>query len=198
MLHQQSFLNETGYNAYVKYSAIKRHFTSSYDYHKYNGKINTSFDAFVARRDAYSFQRLGKHRDYEGVILSNIVENPKVWIGSLLDDCANDIYFSWKKKQDSITQHIKESLNVLDDDFRNNFISTKGQYPLIVEKYLQKNISLETLTILAKLSNSEVYWKETVTDTVVFPDILRKISKYHPFLVYSNDKIKKVIKDHFF
>lgn len=195
---QKSSLNETGFKAYVEYLALKRHFTSSYDYHKYNGKVNASFDSFLSRRDAFTFQRLGKQRDYTNLILSNIVKDPKIWAGSLLEDNARSVYLEWKKIQDSITNHIEESIERMDDDFQTNFVVVNGQYPHIINLYLQKKISLETLCILTKLTNSRTYWSDKVVDKVVFPDIIRTIDKYYPFINYSPEKIKKVLKNHFF
>jgi len=198
MIAEQTFLTEQGFIAYREYLAMKRHFTSSYDYFKYNGRVNVSKESFMTRRDAYQFQRMSKKKDYKNLILSNIIENPKIWVGSLLEDSANEIYLSWRKRNDAITRHVTDSLNKLDDDFKTNFISTNGQYPHLVDLYLRKEISIEALCILAKLSNSVVYWQENVVDKVVFPDIINRIDKYHPFIVYSTEKVKKIVKDHFF
>lgn len=191
-------MTEQGFIAYRDYLAIKRHFTSSYDYFKYNGKVNVSHESFQTRRDTYQFQRLAKKRDYKNLILSNIVQTPKLWVGALLEEQANEVYLSWKKRTDSITRHVQDSLSKLDDDFQTNFVSNRGQYPLLIELYLQKELSLETITILTKLTNSSSYWSKTVVDKVVFPDIVTKIDKYHPFLIYSTDNIKKVVRNHFF
>jgi hypothetical protein len=198
MIAEQTFLNEHGFTAYRDYLAIKRHFTSSYDYFKYNGKVNVSQDSFVTRRDAYQFQRLSKKRDYQNLILSNVIVNPKIWVGSLLEDSANRVYLDWKKTTDAITRHIQDDLSKLDDDFKINFVVPNGQYPHIIDLYMRKELSLETVTILTKLTNSSGYWQKSVVDKVVFPDIVNKIDKYHPFLVYSPEKMKKVVKDHFF
>jgi hypothetical protein len=198
MMHDRTFLTEQGFIAYRDYTAIKRHFTSSYDYFKYNGKVNVSYDSFLARKDAYSFQKLSKTRDYKNIIVSNMVENPKSWVGTLLEEQSMEIYLRWKKKNDAITVHVNDSLSKLDDDFKSNFVSINGNYPKIIDLYLRKEISIETTTILTKLTNSQEYWNKSVVDNVVFPDIMLKIDKYYPFIVYSKDKIKKVIKDHFF
>lgn len=195
---QQSFLTETGFQAYSKYLALKRHFSSSYDYFKYNGKTNASFDSFVARKDAPIFQKLGKKPEYENILLANIVLNPKIWAGALLEEPARQTYLNWKKKTDAITVHIKDSLEVLDDDFKSNFVVDNGQYPYIIDLYLQQRLSLETVTILTKITNSQSYWNQSVVDKVLFPDIMKQIDKYHPFLVYSKEKISLSIKDHFF
>jgi len=191
-------LNEIGYNAYIEYLALKRHFTSSYNYHKYNGKVNASYDSFLSRKDAFSFQKLGKQRDYQNIILSNMVKNPKIWVGALFEQDARDTYLKWKQIQASITHHVEDSLSVLDDDFQENFIVRDGQYPHIVDLFLQKRISLEVFCILVKISNSEPYWKQKVVDKVIFPDIMNIVEKYYPFLDFSSEKMKKVIKNHFF
>lgn len=198
MIADQSFLSEHGFTAYRDYLAIKRHFTSNYDYFKYHGKVPASYETFITRKDAYSFQRLSKKKDYKNLILSNIVQNPKLWVGSLLEESAVEIYLSWKKRTDAITQHVRSSLDKLDPEFKTNFISINGQYPHIIDLYLRKELSLESTCILTKISNSTDYWDKTVVDKVVFPDIMNKIDKYYPFIVYSKDNMKKVVKDHFF
>jgi len=198
-LLQQGSLNETGYKAYIEYLALKRHFnTKSYDYHKYNGKVNASFDSFIQRRDAFSFQKLGKQKDYHGIILSNTIKNPKIWVGALFGPEARETYLGWKRIQDSITNHIRDMLSILDDDFQKNFVVKNGQYPYLVDLYLQKRISLDALCILVKLTNSKSYWEENVIDKSIFPDIISLIDKYYPFINYSPEKVKKIIKDHFF
>jgi hypothetical protein len=198
MITEQAFLTEQGFVAYRDYLAIKRHFTSSYDYFKYNGKVNVSQESFVSRKDAYQFQKLSKKKDYKNLILANIVENPKAWVGSLLEETGESIYLSWKKRNDAITHHINDNLDKLNDDFKFNFVSIQGQYPHLINLYMQKKVSLELITILTKITNSSEYWNKTVVDKVVFPDIINKIDNYHPFLIYSTEKVKKVIKNHFF
>ena len=195
---QPNSLNETGFNAYTEYLALKRHFTSSYDYHKYNGKVNASFDSYINRKDAFSFQKLGKQKDYKNILLANVVKNPKIWVGALFDQEAREIYLKWKQTQTSLTHHIEDQLSVLDDDFKSNFVVINGQYPHMVDLYLQKRISLETFSILVKFTNSKPYWEENVSDKVIFPDIIKTVDKYYPFLNFSTEKVKKVVKDHFF
>jgi len=198
MIAESSFLNEHGLSAYVEYTAIKKHFTTTYDYFKYSGKVNVSADSFYTRKDAYSYQKLSKKKDYKNLILANISTNPKMWVGDLFEDSATSTYLAWKKKTDSITSHIQDNIGKFKDDFQSNFVSQQGQYPHVVDLFLRREISLETLCILTKLTNSQEYWTKTVIDKVMFPDIMMRINKYHPFLVYSNEKVKKVVKDRFF
>lgn len=198
MIAEQTFLTESGFAVYKDYLAIKRHFTTKYDYFKYNGKINASREKFETRRDAYQFQRLSRKKNYKDLILANVVIKPKLWVGELFDDSAEQIYFDWKKRTDSITHHVQDSLSKLDDNFKANFVVRDGQYPHIIDLYMRKELSLETVTIMTALTNSSSYWRKNVVDKVVFPDIVEKLDKYNPFLVYSQEKLKKVVKNHFF
>ena len=72
----------TGYDAYELYLGIKLHFNSDYDYIKYNGKVNTNFDAFLKRKDKFQFAKLGSVYDKElkDFIVSNLI-NEDSWIG---------------------------------------------------------------------------------------------------------------------
>ncbi len=50
-----NYATEDAFKTYVDYLALKRHFTTkTYDYHKYNGKVKVSFEAFQTRKDVFS------------------------------------------------------------------------------------------------------------------------------------------------
>ena len=48
------------YDAYKIYHALKLHFTSNYDYTKYNGKANASVDSFLKRNDRPFFGKVAR------------------------------------------------------------------------------------------------------------------------------------------
>ena len=48
-----------GFDVYKTYLAVKLHFTSdTYDYYKYDGKVNAKLDTFTKRKDRYFFHKL--------------------------------------------------------------------------------------------------------------------------------------------
>ena len=64
-----------GFEVYKTYLAVKLHFTSkSYDYIKYEGKVNAKLDTFTSRNDRYFFHKLSK-RFKEDEILHFFVAN---------------------------------------------------------------------------------------------------------------------------
>jgi hypothetical protein len=64
--------------------------------------------------------------------------------------------------------------------------------------YLQKKISLETFSILAKISNIFPYWEKEIVDKIVARDIIRLIKKYKPFLEIDEKKFKDIARERFF
>ena len=76
-----------GYKAYKTYLAIKQHFTTDYNFHKYNGKIRASEESFYKRRDRFFFRKLEKKYSKEELIMyfvSNFAKSTSKWIGNLL------------------------------------------------------------------------------------------------------------------
>lgn len=195
----QSYANEASFNWYVKYLAMKKHFTTDgYDYHKYNGKIRASFDTFRTRNDAYFFEKLSNKENPEKLMVANMVIKPNIWIREIVEQEGEDRYTDWQRKMDSLSRIFKTDLSLLDDNFQANFTSVNGQHPLIMTMYLQKKISLETFSILAKISNIFPYWEKEIVDKIVARDIIRLIKKYKPFLEIDEKKFKDIVRERFF
>ena len=57
-----------GFEAYKTYLALKRHFTSDYNYFKYNGKIRASEESFLRRNDRFFFRKLSKKYNKEELV----------------------------------------------------------------------------------------------------------------------------------
>jgi len=181
------------YEMYIYYLALKRHFTSSYDYHKYNGKINASITSFETRKDKFFFYKLSKRSDAKDFILANMVNNPKIWIGDIVGEEGEKVFTEWTKKQQSLSYVFKTELGKLDEDFDSNLITKDGQHPKLLRLHTSGNISQETLIIIDDLTNVFSYWSKKVLDKIIFPDILNRCNKYKPFLNYDKTKMKNIL-----
>lgn len=181
------------YEMYVYYLAMKRHFTSSYDYHKYNGKINASITSFETRKDKFFFYKLSKRSDAKDFILANMVNDPKIWIGDIVGEEGEKVFTEWTKKQQSLSYVFKTELGKLDEDFDSNLITKDGQHPKLLRLHTTGNISQETLIIIDDLTNVFSYWSKKVLDKIIFPDILNRCNKYKPFLNYDKTKMKNIL-----
>lgn len=194
-----TFANEESFHWYVKYLAMKQHFTSDgYDYHKYRGKIRASFDSFRTRNDVFFFHKLANKEDPENLLLATMVVKPNAWIREIVEQDGEDRYFEWKKKIDSLSRVFKDDLSKLDDDYQQNFVAHNGQHPHVMNLFVQKKITLETFALLTNLSNIFPYWEKEIVDRIVARDIIRLSKKYRPFLSIDEKKFKNIIRERFF
>jgi hypothetical protein len=192
-----NYATEDAFKTYIDYLALKRHFTTkTYDYHKYNGKVKASFEAFQTRKDAFFFYKLSLKPARRNLMLSNIVKNSNIWAGDFLEEPAEETYMNWKKRMDGLTYHFQQDLKQLDDNYKSNFIVKDGQHPKLLSCFLQRKLSLETFTILTNLSNVLDYWNETVVDKIVAGDKILLSRKYFPFLDFDQKKFSLIIKNH--
>jgi hypothetical protein len=196
-MNKPIYNTRAAYDIYVYYLALKRHFTSNYDFFKYNGKVKANAMSFENRKDKFFFYKLSRMREARDLILANMLEDPNMWIGEMMDDKAMNIYHEWAKRQQSLSYLFKRELSELDDDFDVNFIVDNGQHPKLLKLYTQRRISLETLVILSHMAKCLPYWSKNISDTIVFPSINNLIGKYKPFLNYDGDKMKKIVVDKF-
>lgn len=185
------------YDIYVYYLAMKSHFTTDYDFHKYNGKIKANMTSFENRKDKFFFYKLSKKSEAKDLILANMLINPLMWIGDILEQKAYSNYEDWLKRVQSLTRTFQLNLTELNEDFDSNFIVVGGQYPKLLQLYNQRRICLETLVILNDLTKCFRYWAKNISDTIVFPNINRLVNNYSPFLEYDRQKMKAIVVDKF-
>ena len=184
-------------DAYKVYLGIKNHFTQdSYDWFKYNKKVNVTYDSFMKRKDKIFFAKLGNRKDayLEDFLVSNFLHDTKMWVGELLSEECEDRYKEWKRKQESLTYIFKNEMDFVSGwtpEQLNEFFDVKGgDHPPIIKKYLRGDISLETLAIL----NSVLHFVKRY-DIMIHDPIYKEVSKYQPFLSYDTVKMKKALRE---
>jgi len=187
------------FDAYKIYLAIKNHFTlDSYDYFKYNKKINVSYDSFLKRRDKIFFAKLGKRKEeyLENFLVANFLHDPKIWIGELLSEECEGRYKNWKRRQESLTYVFKNEVDFMNgwnaNELNSWFEVTFGEHPNIIKKYLRKEISLETLTILNSILNFTQRYDSEVNDPI-YKEVSKLCKKYQPFLKFDKSKVKSIL-----
>lgn len=188
-------------DAYKIYLGVKNHFTiDSYDYIKYNRKVNVSYDAFLKRRDKIFFAKLGNRKDayLEDFLVANFLHDPKVWVGELLSEDAEERYKNWKRKQESLTYMFKNEIEFMSgwdaEQFNKWFEVQHGDHPNIVKMYLRGEISIETLTILNSIFQFTKRYDKEVNDPI-YKGVSQLCKKYLPFLKPDTAKLKKVLRE---
>ena len=103
----------TGYATFELYMALKFHFTGKYDFFKYHGKVNTTKDNFMKRKDRYSFHKLSKKYDIiemQNYMVSNFINDNTQWIGDISGAEGEDNYRTWLKTQQSLSYIFENDL----------------------------------------------------------------------------------------
>ena len=188
-------------DAYKVYLGIKNHFTQdSYDWFKYNKKVNVTYDSFMKRKDKIFFAKLGNRKDayLEEFLVSNFLHDTKMWVGELLSEECEERYKEWKRKQESLTYIFKNEMDFVSGwtpEQLNEFFDAKGgDHPQIIKKYLRGDISLETLAILNSVLHFVKRYDIMIHDPI-YKEVSKICKKYQPFLSYDTVKMKKALRE---
>lgn len=184
------------YDAFRFYQSMKLHFESdSYDAIKYNYKTSVKPQSFWKRRDKYFFAKVGKKFNDASELIRYYVSyfiQDKNWIGDMLDD--DDTYRLYQKRMQSLGYIFEQDLSKLAElgNFDQVLDSSDG-HPLIITSFMAGDINIETVVILNQLTGFMNKANKEITETIVWPDVSRKIRKYSPFVSYDLEKAKNIV-----
>jgi hypothetical protein len=189
----------TGFEAYALWNALKLHFTSdSYDYFKYNGKTNVSKQSFTTNKSKYQFYKLSRKYDLEELKLfyvANFIEGKGDWVGELLQD-GEENYAKWQKRIQALTYAFENDIIYLSEKHHPvDWLKVKDGYPKLLEELMHGNINIETVIILNQSMDFLPMWKEKIEDDIVWPNKCRLIERYSPFVSFPKDKAKNIVKE---
>lgn len=193
----------TPYDAFRYFNSIRLHFSSeTYDCVKYQFKAsNVSPKSFMKRKDKYQYAKLAKKFANSGIdlvnyIVANIVYSGNgKWVGDLLNPESETTYQKWLSVNESLTYVFKKDINSLSEyEFNEVFITQPDQtYPVIVKKFLQGSLQIETLVILNAMTGFVETEDKNIKDPVVWPDVKKLIQKYTPFVNFNQEKCKDIV-----
>jgi hypothetical protein len=125
-----------------------------------------------------------------------MIENPNIWIGDLINnEKCEKVFQDWKRKKQALAYIFSTDLKKMKDDFDSNLVVIDGQHPHLLKLFNSKNITIETLIIIDKLTKVFSYWDKKIVDNLVWPDINKRCRKYSPFIEFDRDKFKKILID---
>ena len=194
-----------GFNAYKTYLALRNHFTTDYDYFKYNGKLNVKEESFLKRKDKFFFEKIERRYKKELVpfFVSNLIKEDNSWSGSLVSDKAEQVFNEWKKKFQSLKYSFREDMSKLRDYLDRNdlqfdelFQCDDGQHPIILKLLISEDISIESFIILEKNLRFVKKINKHVDD-FVWIEYNKKIVKYSSFIDIDVKEYRHVLKTMF-
>jgi len=190
------------FESYKLYNALKLHFeTDGYDAIKYHFKTSVKPTSFFKRKDKFFFAKLAK--TYESELKDFYIANFKndvKYVGDMLNEGGEKYYRDHKKIMESLTYQFQTDINKLYDmdiSFDELLVAEENNHPLIIKLWMQEEILLETIVILDSILGFVERENKKITDTIIWPDIYRKIMKYKPFVKFDRDKCLNLLKETF-
>jgi hypothetical protein len=189
----------TDFEVFSTYISLKNHFTKkSYDYFKYNGKVTAKKESFLKRKDRFFFEKLSRAKKSQEIIeyfVANFIESSdssKVWVGDL-KTTGKINYDNFLKRKQALEYIFTEQLKNLTEDqhLLDVIVSDKNKHPLVLKKYLKKEICIETMIILDDLLH---FGKAINEDDIIWKGVKMLMDKYRPFFVYDKSTYTKLIK----
>jgi len=191
----------TGFEAFALYNALKTHFTSSsYDFFKYNGKTNVSKDSFMKNKAKYQFYKLSRKYSLEQLrnfFLANFIYGDSTWVGEMLGPEGDKAYSKWQKTNQSLTYVFENDIIRLvgNDAPDQMLIVNDGQHPKLLREVMSGTIAIETMVILNDIMHFFPMWNRKISDDIIWPNWRLKCEKYAPFVTYDKVKFKNILKE---
>ena len=187
-----------GYSAFKFHHAINLHFNGNYDCFKYNFKTNITEKTYWKRPDKFQLTKIGKRfKSRDDIILyfaAHQVAGNK-YSGDMVRD--EDTYTKFLKRIDSISYLFKNELEEISDNGFDTLLEIEETYPKIIHHYLEGTVSLETVCIVNRLTGFIEKANLQISETILWPDLYKKISKFQSFLKVDDSKMRKIILDIF-
>jgi len=203
--------NEKTFNAWITYQAINAHFTRDYDYFRYNGKLNMTYDSMERQFNKYEhnsnfsaqrqiFDNLGKSFKHKEDLIffylsqfTNGITYPSMFDSDLYEEYKeqmNNFHFYLKRDIEEVIKYMQE----YDKTFDELFVAEKVNHPPILKLGLSRTISVETFTTLDIILNFLSQMEKKLIDPAS-KDFIKLVRNYKPFLSIDIEKGKKIIKD---
>lgn len=147
----------TPFEAWVDYVALKRHFTSDYDYVKYGGKVRLKPSSFESRRDRYFFEKLARHSAPHDFLVANLSKNPGAWIGTLVRE-GEPTYVDWVTRRGSLAYHAASVVALLGPSLGVAIAVVSNAHPPLLRGYNAGQVSLDAALALADATSYPAAW----------------------------------------
>ena len=190
------------FESYKLYNALKLHFeTDGYDAIKYHFKTSVKPTSFFNRKDKYFFAKLANTygNELKEFYVANF-KNDVMYVGDMLNEGGERYYRDHKKVMESLTYQFQTDINKLNDmdiPFDSLLEAEDNSHPLIIKLWMQEEILLETVVILDSILGFVERENKKITDTIIWPEIYRKIMKYRPFVKFDRNKCLNLLKETF-
>jgi len=188
------------FESYKLYNALKLHFeTDSYDAIKYNFKTSVKPQSFFKRKDKYFFAKIANTYDNLLEFYVANFKNDVKYVGDMLNEGGERYYRDHKKVLESLSYTFENDINKLaeDNQFDSLLEANDNEHPLIIQLWMQDEIQLETVVIVDSITGFMDRESKKISETIIWPDIYRKVTKYKPFVKFNQEKCISILRKSF-
>lgn len=189
----------TPFAAFQLFQALRHHFTSSYDFFKYKGKVAIqianpkNFDKHPHYGHAV---KLSRRQFPEQFALANVISGEAKYIGNLSTARAVDIHKEWRHRTEGFEYLVREQLQLMDDHFDANFL-VSNKLPKFLELMVAGKLWPETLVVFNRLLHFDRKWDQQLGNDIIWKQWKTFIHKYDPFVRVDNEKIRSLLIERF-
>lgn len=194
-----------GIDVYKTYLAFKQHFSNpTFDFFKYDGKVNAKEETYQARNDFYFFETLARKltdQEVKEYMLASFVaaEDPsKVWIGDIKETGKGSL-MEWRRLTESLSYNIeRDTLNLLErtgggrEGLQRLMEVPERGHPELLRCFIRKDISFLTFCVFDVVLQFSPDWEGKMRDPL-WEKVLFKLRKTKPFLSINREKMRGVI-----
>ena len=171
--------------AFSMFQSLKFYFSGDFDYFKYGmATFAKKSNVLDKRRDKWKFVKLSKMYnsvdELQDYLVANFINKDVKWVQDVLEPDSTEIYKEWNKRIQGFSYFFGEDIKKLREPF------TKTNYPKVVQMYLWKDISIETVVAINSVTPLVELWFNS--DDMVLENLAKKINKYSPFFLKHVDQ----------
>ena len=174
------------FHASLLFRAVKFHFNQEqYDFYKYNGKVAgnniAQKNAFESDKRKHLYSKLARAKDPVGLLVSNFIIDPKIYITDVVDERGHARYEQWHARHATRYYRLEKELAANFDSVNQVFDTKSSDLPAIYERYISGDISPETVVLINTAIPILEDTKESLHPLVAQHNL--KLRKYGSFVV---------------
>jgi len=186
-----------GHRAYQHYLALKKHYTVD----KYSvfqePRVPVPEATYLKRNDHYLWEKFAKlfHSTPEVMtfMIANFAAGNESFVHNM--EVANDHFIKWQKNSQSITHLFQSELDFIQTHCKDSthLLEFQGASPpALLNMYLGRHVSIQTMVILNAYLNYLKGWKGSMS--FLFENEIRRIDKSQGFVKFNKERVQKVIE----
>jgi len=184
-----------GRDAFEVYMAIRLHFTTDYDFFRYNGKTRVTEQSWLSRSDKFFFKKIKRDygSDLVNFFVSNYMDGQELWSKELIGKRArrnyeeftlDGHYTIFKRDCERLSEAYGHITKLLEYE--------EGAHPILMKEYITERVHPITMIILESFIH---YSKTFPWDDKQWIDIVTYLKNLKPFIKFDYEKCSELYEN---